>query len=76
MTEEEITRMQMHSSAGGRHAALKEVTELLRAKAGNAFAAGRDEEARVVRRLADEMEVLRQAASSKLKEFVKERFGV
>jgi hypothetical protein len=66
MTEEELTRNLVRSSAGGKHAALAEVVQLLLQKAGSAFSRDRDEEARTVRELAREVEEMRRKAWSEL----------
>lgn len=66
ISEEALGRSLTASSAGGYHAALKETVEFLLQRAGSAFAAGRDDEARAIRALGKELEERRVKASNEL----------
>ena len=73
MSPEEITKMQLHSSAGGKHAALCDVVRHLRSIAGDAYANGRDDEAAITRKLAEYFEGQRRIASAELDAHIRAR---
>lgn len=71
LSEDSIDHILMHSSTGGRHAALLEVVNLLNSRAGLAFTQGKDDEARLIRSLASEVDKLRAQASKNLSIYAK-----
>lgn len=66
MDDDELQRLLIRSSTGGRHATLKMVVDLLREKAGAAFAESKDHDALLIRSLSSEFEELRVKASQDL----------
>ena len=70
MTEDEITRMQCWSSAGGRHDALRRVAAMIRTDAGEAFAAKRNDEAMTMRAVAVKVDAMVATAATELQAYI------
>lgn len=58
------------TAAAVRHATLKEVVDCLKADAGEAFANGRDDEAKLTRSLAQKIDALRVVAEQQLGKYI------
>ncbi len=71
MTEEELGERQQHSMVAGEHAAYQHAVKILQDAAGHMFVIGKDEQARGIRELANQMEKFKDDASRRLQEHIK-----
>lgn len=66
LTEEELSERQQHSMVAGEHAAYQHALKILQDAAGSLFVQGKDEQAKVIRELACQVERFKDAASCRL----------
>jgi F0F1-type ATP synthase membrane subunit b/b' len=70
MSEDELEELLNHAAAGARHAALESVVAKIRAHAGEQFANGRDQLARQIRAIAEELDPQVAAAKAELQKHI------